>query len=177
MSFVESKKIILRGGMGHKMQVEDLQKTQKIEDFDFHCKTCANPIKKEMYIFVLICFKAGCLRRLLQIRVCCGTFATIESRSHFKKLSTAKSKQSSNLCFQGLSPNKRTSPCWFPPMAWQSRMPLHFLLTTSLPNYRSPQPLVQPQTQTCSITDQPVNVPSAAIVFKDFPSLCVAASP
>ena len=56
MSFVESKKIILRGGMGHKMQVEDLQKTQKIEDFDFHCKTCANPIKKEMYIFVLILF-------------------------------------------------------------------------------------------------------------------------
>ena len=42
--------------MGHKMQVEDLQKTQKNEDFNFHCEMCANPIKNEMYIFVLILF-------------------------------------------------------------------------------------------------------------------------
>ena len=56
MSSVESKKIIVCGGMGHKMQVEDLQKTQKNEDFNFHCKMCANPTKKEMYIFVLILF-------------------------------------------------------------------------------------------------------------------------
>ena len=35
---------------------KDLQKTQKNKDFNFHCKMCANPIKKEMYIFVLILF-------------------------------------------------------------------------------------------------------------------------
>ena len=28
----------------------------KNEYFNFHCKMCANPIKKEMYIFVLILF-------------------------------------------------------------------------------------------------------------------------
>ena len=78
MSSVESKKIILCKGMGHKMQVEDLQKTQKNEDFNFHCKMCANPIKNEMYIFVFFCFKAG-LRRLLQIRV----WLSLVLRQHF----------------------------------------------------------------------------------------------
>ena len=60
------------------MQVGGLQKTQKNEDFNFHCKMCANPIKNEMYIFVFFCFKAG-LRRLLQIRV----WLSLVLRQHF----------------------------------------------------------------------------------------------
>ena len=53
-----------------------------------------------LFFFVLKPAWGACCRSESGFHWCCGsTFATIKSRSHFKKLSTAKSKQCSNLCF------------------------------------------------------------------------------